>query len=196
MEFNLFTPDGFKQGVVKLGFFAPLIYMWIIALSVVISPVPGSTLAMVAGNIWGGTLAGIYTVIGGFLGSLIAYFLGKTLGRSTIKKITGKTIYFTKNKGEFYLTCLVFMTRLLPIFSFDLISYGAGMAGLSLPKYATATLLGMIPSTFILTHVGSSISTISSGISYGIITLILLIILPFLINKFNLFNLKNIVIIK
>ncbi|WP_324281830.1 VTT domain-containing protein [Cyanobacterium aponinum UTEX 3221] len=196
MEFNLFTAEGFKQGVVKLGFFAPIIYIWIIALSVVISPVPGSTLAMVAGNMWGGTLAGIYTIIGGFLGSLIAYFLGKTLGHTAIKKITGKTIYFTKTKGEFYLTCLVFITRLLPIFSFDLISYGAGIAGLSLPKYAIATLLGMIPSTFLLTHLGSSISTFSSGINYGIITLIILVILPFVIHKFNLFNLKNIVIIK
>lgn len=133
-DLNFFTPEGLKQGINNLGFFAPLIYIWIITLSVVISPIPGAPLTVVAGTIWGTIIAGIYSVIGGFLGGLIAYFLGYTLGRSSIKFLTGKIVYFSQQKGELYLSVFIFITRLLPIFSFDLISYAAGISGLSFSK--------------------------------------------------------------
>ena len=85
----------------------------------------------------------------------MAYFLGRTLGRSAIKALTGKVIYFSKQRGEVYLGWFIFITRLLPVLSFDLISYAAGMASLSLPIYASDTLLGMIPSTLLLTYIGN-----------------------------------------
>lgn len=77
---NLFTPDGFEQSVKRLGSWGPLIYIGLIALSVVISPIPSAPLAMIAGALWGAVVAGIYSVIGGFLGGLVAYYLGRTLG--------------------------------------------------------------------------------------------------------------------
>lgn len=191
---NLFTPEGFKQAASQMGFWGPLIYIGLIALSVVISPVPGAPLAVVAGALWGSIPAGIYSIIGGFLGSLIAYYLGHTLGRSAIKAITGKTIYFSKRRGEVYLGWLIFITRLLPVLSFDLISYGAGMAGISLSIYAIATLLGMIPSTFLLTYIGSAFTLgLPEAITATIVFMIALIVLPWGIKKYNWFGLRNVV---
>ena len=178
-DVNLLTPEGFKQRVKNLGVFGPFVYIGILALSVVVSPIPSAPLAVVAGAKWGPILAGIYSVIGGFLGSLIAYFLGRTLGRSAIKFLTGKIIYFSKQRGEVYLSWLIFITRLLPVFSFDLISYGAGMAGLSLPRYAIATFGGMIPSTFFLTYIGSAFTVGTPlGITFSVVFLLVIIGLP------------------
>lgn len=189
---NLFTPDGFEQSVKRLGSWGPLIYIGLIALSVVISPIPSAPLAMIAGALWGAVVAGIYSVIGGFLGGLIAYYLGRTLGRSAIKALTGKIIVFSKRKGEIYLGWLIFVTRLLPVLSFDLISYGAGMTGLSLPIYATATLLGMIPSTFLLTYLGDAIVVdFPQGIVLSIMFLIILVGLPWGIRRYNWFGLRD-----
>lgn len=157
-QVNILTPEGFRQTVKNLGLLGPFVYIGILALSVVISPIPSAPLAVIAGTIWGTFMAGVYSVIGGFIGGLIAYFLERTLGRSAIKALTGQIIYFSKNKGENYLNWLIFITRILPIFSFDLISYAAGIAGFSFPKYAIATFLGMIPSTFLLTYVGRALS--------------------------------------
>lgn len=86
---NLFTPNGFRQIADQLGGFSPLAYVVLIALSVVISPIPGAPLAIIAGALWGTVLASVYSIIGGFIGSLIAYYLGHTLGRSTIKALMG-----------------------------------------------------------------------------------------------------------
>jgi uncharacterized membrane protein YdjX (TVP38/TMEM64 family) len=189
---NLFTSEGFEQTVNRLGRWGPFMYIGLIALSVVVSPLPSAPLAMIAGALWGTVWAGLYSVIGGFLGGLIAYYLGRTLGRSAIKALTGKIIVFSQRKGEIYLGWLIFGSRLLPVLSFDLISYGAGMAGLSLPIYATATLLGMIPSTFLLTYLGDAIAVdFPQGVVLSIIFLIILVGLPWGIRRYNWLGLRD-----
>jgi uncharacterized membrane protein YdjX (TVP38/TMEM64 family) len=191
---NVLTPAGFQQAAQQLGWLGPLIYIGLIALSVVISPIPGAPLAVAAGALWGSIPAGIYSVTGGFLGSLVAYYLGRTLGRSGIKAITGKALYFSKRRGQVYLGWLIFITRLLPVLSFDLISYGAGITGISLRIYGTATLLGMIPSTFLLTYLGSAFTLGGSlGIFLSLIFLMVLFGLPWGIKRYNWLGLRDII---
>lgn len=83
---------------------------------------------------------------------------------------------------------------MLPIFSFDLISYAAGIAGLSFPKYAIATFLGMIPSTFLLTYMGEALSVGTPlGMAISVIFLIVIIVLPWLIRRYNWLGMRDIV---
>ena len=193
-EINLFTPEGFRQGVNHLGWLGPFVYMGLLVLSVVISPIPGAPLAVVAGAMWGTKLATIYSVIGGFLGGLMAYYIGRTLGRSVVYVLTGKVIYFTRNRGEVYLGWLIFLTRLLPVLSFDLISYAAGITGVSLSIYSIATLLGMIPSTFFLTYMGAAFQLGKFlGTALLVIFVIVLIGLPWGIRRYNWFGLQDII---
>lgn len=196
-QIRLFSVAGFRQAIEGLGLFAPLLYIGLLMLSVVVSPLPSAPLAMVAGVVWGPLWAGCYSVIGGFLGGIIAYFIGYTLGRSTVKALTGKAIYFSKRRGEIFLGWVIFVTRLLPVLSFDLISYGAGMTGLSFPIYAIATLLGMIPSTFLLTYIGSTF-TVEWPVAIVVTTIfvVILILLPWGIKNHNWLGLKNVVRIR
>ncbi|KAI9130228.1 TVP38/TMEM64 family protein (plasmid) [Acaryochloris sp. CCMEE 5410] len=191
---DLSSPETFRQTVINAGWLGPFVYIGIVALSVVISPIPGAPIAVAAGAIWGSLVAGIYSVMGGFIGSLVAYYIGCTLGRSTVYALTGKLIYFSKERGELYLGWLIFLTRLLPVLSFDLMSYGAGITGLSLPIYASATLLGMIPSTLLLTYMGSAFTIgLPAGIALSAIFLILLVGLPWGIRRYNWFGMQNII---
>lgn len=196
-DINLLDPSQLRQAIAALGWLGVLVYISLIALAVIMSPIPGAPLTVAAGAVWGTLLAGIYSVIGGFLGGLIAYFIGKTLGRSAVYALTGKVIYFTKNRGEIYLGWLIFITRLLPVLSFDLISYGAGITGLSLPIYASATLLGMIPSTFFLTYMGTVFQMRKLlGMILIAIFIILLFGLPWGIRRYNWLGLRDIIRIK
>ncbi|AFZ38214.1 SNARE associated Golgi family protein (plasmid) [Stanieria cyanosphaera PCC 7437] len=193
-EINLLAPEGLRETIQDLGSLGIVVYISLIALAVIMSPIPGAPLTIAAGAVWGTLFAGIYSVIGGFLGGLIAYFIGRTLGRSAVYALTGKVIYFTKNRGEVYLGWLILITRLLPVLSFDLISYGAGITGLSLPIYATATLLGMIPSTFFLTYMGAAFQVGKLlGVGLLVIFVIVLVALPWGIRRYNWFNLQDII---
>jgi len=69
-----------------------------------------------------------------------------------------------KSENTFCQTCTdhqlmgaMFLARFIPIFSFDIVSYGAGLTNISLKTFALATLFGMAPPTFALTYLGSSV---------------------------------------
>lgn len=72
VDANLLTPEGLQQAVTGAGIWGILVYIAVISLAVVMSPIPGAPLTVAAGAVWGAVPAGIYSVIGGFTGSLIA----------------------------------------------------------------------------------------------------------------------------
>ena len=191
-EDNVFSAAGFKTLVNSLGPWGPLAYILIIAVAVIVSQIPGVPLAIAAGALWGPFTAGIYSVAGGFLGGVTAYFLGRTLGRSAMKALAGKVMVFNKEKGEVYLGGLIFVTRLVPLFPFDIVSYAAGLSGLSFGIFALATLLGMIPSTFLLTYLGSAFTdSVELGLGVSVAAVLVLLGLPVLIQRYNLFGLRG-----
>lgn len=70
-EANLLTPEGLQQVISRSGGWGILVYIAIIALAVVISPIPGAPLTVAAGAIWGAIPAAIYSVIGGLSGVFV-----------------------------------------------------------------------------------------------------------------------------
>ncbi len=196
-DLEILTPSGLQQIVSQSGPWGPLFYIGVLAISVVVSQIPGVPLALAAGAIWGPFLAGIYSVLGAFLGGVVAYGLGHSLGRPAVKNLTGKSISFSTERGETYIGGLIFLTRLLPIFSFDLISYGAGISGLSFPIYASATLFGMIPSTFLLTYMGATV-TVGLGLGTGLAVLFAMAFvgLPWLMHRHNWLNIRELVCVE
>jgi uncharacterized membrane protein YdjX (TVP38/TMEM64 family) len=67
---------------------------------------------------------------------------------------------------------IVFVSRLLPFISFDMVSYAAGITSLSFWRFSIATLAGIIPSSYLLAHFGSELA--SAETSSIAITLLLL----------------------
>ena len=61
----------------------------------------------------------------------------------------------------------------MPVFSFDIVSYGAGLTKMSLKAFALATLVGMAAPTFAFTYLGSAVVTMqwpfifAGGLSAG-----------------------------
>lgn len=191
---HLVDPASLSIAVTKAGPWGPFLYMAVIGLSVVVSQIPGAPLAVVAGALWSPLLAGLYTIIGGFSGAMIAYGLGKTVGQPLVKALTGKTLSFSTEHGDKTLGWMVFVTRLVPVFSFDLVSYGAGMAGLSLPIYAGATLFGMVPSTLLLTFAGDRMQFSSATmLGFGGFFAVAFIGIPFLLHRYNWLNIRTLV---
>jgi uncharacterized membrane protein YdjX (TVP38/TMEM64 family) len=187
-------PAVMLQSIRDLGVAGKLIYAGILVLAVVVSPIPGTPLTVAAGAVWSPVTAGFYGTLGVFVGSLLAYFLGRTLGRSIIQALSGKTIHLSMHRGEVYIGWLLFFSHLLPIVPFDLMSYGAGMIRLTFPLYALATLLGTIPGTFLLAHLGASfvISPWVGG-AIGVLAVVLLVVVPWQIRRHNWLGIREVI---
>ena len=127
---------------------------------------PGSVLTLSGGAIFGLFWGSLYVFIGATIGATLAFLVGRYLARGWIsKKIAGNEKFAAIDKavgGEGLK--IVFLTRLSPIFPFNLLNYGLGVTGVSLKDYVLASA-GMIPGTIMYVYFGSlgNINTICNG---------------------------------
>ena len=75
----------------------------------------------------------------------------------------------------------VLLSRLVPFISFDLISYAAGLTSIKQWRFSVATLIGLMPASFLLAHFGSEMTAdnLNESMSY-VFGIGMLIILPVL----------------
>jgi uncharacterized membrane protein YdjX (TVP38/TMEM64 family) len=146
-----------KEWLAAQGAFAPFVYMITMALAVIVSPIPSLPLDIAAGAFFGPFLGTVYSVIGALGGAVVSFLLARYLGREFIERFLSGHINFCKKCSDRFLTKVVFLSRLLPIVSFDVVSYGAGLTKISLKNFTVATFFGMIPLTFVYNYFGSVI---------------------------------------
>ncbi|MGB5713173.1 MAG: TVP38/TMEM64 family protein [Waterburya sp.] len=127
---------------------------------------PGSILTLGGGAIFGLFLGSLYVFIGATIGATLAFLVGRYIARGWVsKKIAGNKKFAAIDKAvgkEGFK--IVALTRLSPIFPFNLLNYGLGVTGVSLKDYVLASI-GMIPGTIMYVYFGSlgNINTICNG---------------------------------
>lgn len=151
------APSRLAEVLAGTGPLAPLVFIALMAAAVVVSPIPSLPLDLAAGATFGPLLGTTYAVIGAELGAVLSFLIGRALGRELIARLLRREVAFCERCSDSHLTILVLVSRLVPVFSFDVISYGAGLTNMSLAAFALATFVGMIPPTFALVYFGSSL---------------------------------------
>ncbi len=166
--------------------------MTIMALAVVISPIPSVPLDVAAGIFFGPLLGTIYSAIGALGGAVAAFFIARLLGREIIERFLGGHINFCTKCSDRLLAKVVFLSRLLPIVSFDIVSYGAGLTKMSTKAFAVATFLGMLPLTFVYNYFGSVV-VVSRGLTLtvGLGMVLFFFAFPLFIERYDLFSLRK-----
>lgn len=127
---------------------------------------PGSILTLGGGAIFGLLWGSVYVFFGATIGATLAFLVGRYLARDWIaKKITSNEKFSAIDRavGKEGLK-IVFLTRLSPVFPFNLLNYALGITGVSLKDYVLASV-GMIPGTIMYVYFGSlgNINTICNG---------------------------------
>ena len=172
-------PARFVEFLQSFGMLAPAVFVGIMALAVVVSPIPSLPLDLAAGAAFGPLLGTIYAVLGAEIGAIISFLIGRALGQELLSRLLKTNVVFCEKCSDHHLIGFIFFARLLPLFSFDLVSYGAGLTTMSLKAFALATLVGMIPPTFALVYFGSSAMAANWLLIFLSLLLIgLLIVLP------------------
>jgi len=148
--------DSAESLIRNSGALGPIIYGILMIIAILVSPIPASPLAIMAGTIFGPWLGMIYTLVFATLGAIIAFLLARFLLRNFLSKYYENHKLYKKFEGkkDINITYLVFLTRLMPQVSFDIVSYLAGLTKLRLSWFALATFLGMIPIVFVLSFFG------------------------------------------
>lgn len=168
------------------GPLAPLLLIGSMACAVVIPPIPSLPLDLAAGVVFGPLYGGLYAVIGAEIGAIGCFLIARSLGREALSRFLKTENTFCQMCTDHQLMGLMFLARFIPVFSFDIVSYGAGLTNISLKAFALATLVGMAPPTFALTYFGSSIVSAQwPMIVAGVVIVALFLAMPKILTRYR-----------
>jgi uncharacterized membrane protein YdjX (TVP38/TMEM64 family) len=140
----------------SLGALGPLVFVGVYAIATV-AALPGSALSIVAGAIFGPVLGVITVIFAATLGASLAFLVSRYFARSSIERwLEGNEKFrkldeLTARHGDI----MVAITRLVPIFPFNLLNYGFGLTRVAFRTYVVWSFVCMLPGT-ILYVVGSA----------------------------------------
>ena len=122
---------------------------------------PQAVLLTIAGGLLFGTVVGgTLTVLGATAGACILFLAARSaLGEGLVRRggAPMATVRDALRKDGFsYLLAL----RLIPVFPFWLVNLAASVCGMRLAPFAAATLIGIVPGTFVFASIGSGIGSV------------------------------------
>ncbi len=142
-----------------MGPWAPLLYITLQTLQVVVAPIPGQIVGGVGGFLFGhwGIL---WTCIGSFLGFWLVFLIARRFGRPLLEKIFKKSLI---DKFDFIINApgaalIIFAIFLLPGFPDDVVCYIAGLTRLSMKKLLLISILGRFPTIVLTNYIGMGLS--------------------------------------
>ena len=159
--------------------FAPMIYVLCFAiLPIFLFPVP--ILAVVAGAAFGLFAGSLYTIIGAMINSVLMFYIARFLGFRAVSDFTQNSkskILKTLGEpgGKF---SLILILRLMPLVPYNALNYACGVMNVSLREYMVATLVGIVPATFIMVNLGEkALDMRSNGFIIACILMVVLVVL-------------------
>ena len=168
-----------------------LLYVVLCALAGAFLALPGITYALIAGTVfhafWGTLLCALSASISAGISFLMGrYFLHEPIKPKLEKNPYIKKYFFSGEKRN--LLFLLFLTRTIPVFPFNLQNYAYGITDIPFSLYFIASFLFMIPGTAMYTVAFAGLTQKKNpmlyfGISFGILALLLLA--SFLFKKKN-----------
>ncbi|HVR38820.1 MAG TPA: VTT domain-containing protein, partial [Thermoanaerobaculia bacterium] len=146
------TRDHIRHTVEQLRgvWYGPIAFIVLYAIGCVLA-IPASVFILAAGVIWGWKLGGTYALIGGVLGATLSFFTGRFIGEGLLERFgrVGKMVAKQVDHAGFK---SLLVLRLIPLFPFAVLNYGAGVAGVTLLDFIFATTLGLAPSNYVFAY--------------------------------------------
>lgn len=186
--------DFVADNAVLAGFFYTLAYVAVAAFSL---PV-GLVASITGGFLFGSLLATTYIVVGATIGATLLFLAAKTSIGDTLRAKAGPNIRrmeegFRENAFSYLL-----ILRLVPLFPFFVVNLAPAFLGVSLPVYVGATLIGIIPGSFVYAQIGTGLGSVfqsgeefsaenlvTTDIVLALVGLALLSALPIVYKKFK-----------
>lgn len=139
-----------RHWIDSLGAWGPLVFVFLYAVAVV-SALPGSALTVASGALFGSVLGVAVVSAGSTLGASLCFLIARYAARDAVAHWLQKSSKFqrldelTRKRGAM----IVALTRLVPLFPFNLLNYGFGLTAVPFRTYLFWSWLCMLPGTIV-----------------------------------------------
>lgn len=184
-EYAAFVTDAesLRVWLRQFGVLAPLVFVVIQALQVILAPVPGQVVALVAGYLFGPFWGTVYSVTGVLIGSAIAFSLAKRYGRSFVEDVLHEDVM--ARFDEFVDTVGIpglFVFVIIPGLPDDAICFLSGLTKWKLPAFIAVISVGRLPAYVLTVYAGGELA---SGRFVSGVALILLVVLASVVGYYK-----------
>ncbi len=148
------TSDGLRSTVDRAGPAGPVLFVLAYAL-ITLAPLPKAFLSIAGGILYGLAVGSVLVLAGAVLGAVIAFILGRRLGREAVERFTGPRVArvdaLLRDRG----LLAVISLRLVPVAPFTAINYTAGLSAVRVRDYVLGTVIGVLPGTVSYVAIGA-----------------------------------------
>ncbi|MUW15084.1 TVP38/TMEM64 family protein [Halorubrum sp. CBA1125] len=169
-EYAWFITDAeaLRTWLQQFGVLAPLVFILIQALQVIVAPIPGQVVALVAGYLFGPVAGTVYSLTGVLIGSTVAFSLAKRFGRSFVEDVLHEDVVarfdgFVDTVGVPGLFAFV----IIPGLPDDAICFLSGLTKWTLPTFIAVISVGRLPAYVITVYAGGELASgrVRSGLA-------------------------------
>ncbi len=137
-----------REWIQSLGVLGPAVFVGLYVLGVV-AGIPGSALTVAAGGLFGSWLGVILVSLASTIGASFSFLIARYFARDAVARWLSRREKFKKldRMTEEHGAMMVAVTRLVPIFPFNLLNYGFGLTRIPFWTYVFWSWLCMLPGT-------------------------------------------------
>ena len=145
--------------IASYGALAPVVSAILMVFQSVIAPLPAFLITFANGLLFGVWWGAALSWSSAMLGAALCFFIARFLGRPVIVRLLSESAVDTSDRFfQQYGKHAVLIARLVPVISFDTISYGAGLTSMRFLWFAVATGIGQLPATLLYSYLGDRVT--------------------------------------
>ncbi len=129
--------------------------------------VPASVLTLGAGFVFGVAKGTVIVSLGSTAGAAAAFIVARTAGHDWVVGRLARypAVDAIGRAVESEAFKVVLLTRLSPLFPFNLLNYAFGLSSVPFKTYVVASWIGMLPGTFMYIYLGSAARSLAALLS-------------------------------
>lgn len=141
------SPEAIRDWVGRWGLLAPLLFILLQFVQVVIFVIPGEVVQIAGGYLFGMWLGTLYSLVGITVGSMVNFLLGRYLGVPFVEAVfgAGKLARFEAILSSRRATAAFFLLFAIPGIPKDALSYVAGLSPLGFGWFLLVSTIGRLP---------------------------------------------------
>lgn len=158
---------------------AAALYVLLTIVGCVLLALPGVTFAVLAGLLFGPWLGSLLCLVATTLGAIAAFLASRYFLRDWLKPIVLKNALlrrFLFDEAGRSAILLLLITRLVPLFPYNLQNFAYGITDISLLPYSLYTFLFMMPGVALFTVGTAGLTAPGGQLGYLALTLLLLLV--------------------
>jgi len=146
---------GLRDYILSFGAWAPIVSALLMVLQALVAPLPAFVLTFANGLAFGTFWGGMLSLVSASLAAAVSFWIARSLGRGPVEALVGREHLGAADRWFLrWGAYAILVARLVPLVSFDIISYAAGLTRMGFWRFMLATAVGMTPATFIYAYLG------------------------------------------